>query len=99
MICAQLGGKVEAGNSREFGRAEIDILVQSPLFDGIWPDGSAQTVWMSHGDHVAELPEGFAVIARSSGAPYAAIADEARRYYAVQFHPEVVHKRWRRITG
>ena len=90
-ICAQLGGKVEAGNSREFGRAEIDILVRSPLFEGVWPNGSAQTVWMSHGDHVAELPEGFVVIARSSGAPYAAIADEARSYYAVQFHPEVVH--------
>ena len=90
-ICAQLDGKVEAGNSREFGRAEIDILAQSPLFEGVWPEGSAQTVWMSHGDHVAELPEGFAVIARSQGAPYAAIADEARSYYGVQFHPEVVH--------
>ncbi len=90
-ICEQLGGKVEAGNSREFGRAEIDILAQSPLFEGIWPDGSVQTVWMSHGDHVAELPEGFVAIARSPRAPYAAIADEARGYYAVQFHPEVVH--------
>ncbi len=90
-ICAQLDGKVEAGSSREFGRAEIDILAQSQLFEGVWPEGSAQTVWMSHGDHVAELPEGFAVIASSPGAPYAAIADETRGYYAVQFHPEVVH--------
>ncbi len=90
-MCAQLGGKVEAGNSREFGRAEVDVLDQSPLFEGVWPAGEQQTVWMSHGDHVAALPEGFAVIARSDGAPYAAIADEARGYYAVQFHPEVVH--------
>ena len=90
-LCAQLGGTVEAGNSREFGRAEVDILDDSPLFEGVWPKGSQQTVWMSHGDHVAALPEGFSVIARSAGAPYAAIADEARGYYAVQFHPEVVH--------
>ena len=90
-ICAQLGGKVEAGNSREFGRADVDVLAESPLFDGVWPQGSQQTVWMSHGDHVAALPEGFAVIARSPGASFAAIADEARSYYAVQFHPEVVH--------
>ena len=90
-ICAQLGGKVEAGNSREFGRAEVDVLAESPLFDGVWPQGSQQTVWMSHGDHVAALPEGFAVIARSQGALFAAIVDEERSYYAVQFHPEVVH--------
>ena len=90
-MCSQLGGHVEAGTSREFGRADVDILENSPLFADIWPQHSQQTVWMSHGDHVAALPDGFAVIARSEGAPYAVIADEQRRYYGVQFHPEVVH--------
>lgn len=90
-ICAQLGGKIEAGESREFGQAEIDVLKASPLFDQTWPVNSRQSVWMSHGDHVSVLPDGFEVIARSDGAPYAAIADEGRGYYAVQFHPEVVH--------
>ena len=90
-MVAQLGGLVESGNSREFGRAEITIASSSPLFADDWPADSAQTVWMSHGDHVAELPAGFSVIASSKGAPFAAIADEERRYYGVQFHPEVVH--------
>jgi len=90
-MCAQLGGRVEAGRSREFGAAEVTVLAQSPLFDGVWSQDSQQSVWMSHGDHVAALPQGFSVIARSSGAPFAVIADEARRYYGVQFHPEVVH--------
>ena len=92
-MVAQLGGKVEAGTSREFGRAEVDILQSSPLFGDEWPVGDAQTVWMSHGDHVASLPDGFEVIAASQGAPYAVIANEARGYYGVQFHPEVVHTR------
>ena len=90
-MVAQLGGVVEAGTSREFGRAEVDITSQSPLFGADWPQGGTQSVWMSHGDHVASLPEGFGVIASSEGAPYAVIADESRRYYGVQFHPEVVH--------
>ena len=90
-MVAQLGGIVEAGTSREFGRAEVDILTPSRLFGDDWPIGQAQTVWMSHGDHVSALPEGFAVIGASSGAPYAIIADEMRGYYGVQFHPEVMH--------
>lgn len=90
-MVAQLGGVVEAGTSREFGRAEVDINKASPLFGADWPVGGKQTVWMSHGDHVSSLPDGFTVIAASHGAPYAVIANEERRYYGVQFHPEVVH--------
>ena len=90
-MCAQLGGKVEAGQHREFGRAFLDVREDSPLFDGVWAKGTRHQVWMSHGDRVTALPEGFRVIGTSAGAPFAAIADEARRFYAVQFHPEVVH--------
>ena len=90
-MCSQLGGVVEAGLSREFGQADVEVVTDSPLFDGVWPAGQQQSVWMSHGDHVSALPDGFQVIARSAGAPYAVIADEVRGYYGVQFHPEVVH--------
>ncbi len=90
-LCAQLGGEVQASTAREFGRAEIDIIARSPLFDGVWAPGGRHTVWMSHGDRVTRLPEGFQVMARSDGAPFAVIADEARRFYGVMFHPEVVH--------
>jgi GMP synthase (glutamine-hydrolysing) len=90
-ICAQLGGKVEAGHEREFGRAFLDIREDSALFDGIWAKGTRHQVWMSHGDRVTALPPGFRVIGTSTGAPFAAIADEKRRIFAVQFHPEVVH--------
>ena len=90
-MCAQLGGKVEGGHHREFGRAFVEISKPSALFEGVWNPGESHQVWMSHGDRVTELPQGFEVIAASPNAPYAATADEARRYYAVQFHPEVVH--------
>ncbi len=90
-MATQLGGLVEAGHHREFGRAEITALEQSALFDGVWAKGASATVWMSHGDRVTRLPEGFRVIAASENAPMAAIADEVRRYYGLQFHPEVVH--------
>jgi len=90
-MCAQLGGRVEPGTSREFGRAELQISEDSALFDGVWARHSQHSVWMSHGDHVAALPTGFRVIATSAGAPYAAVEDAARQYYGVQFHPEVVH--------
>ena len=90
-MCQQLGGRVEPGTSREFGRATLDITDECLLFDGLWPAGEARTVWMSHGDHVAALPPGFRVVATSSGAPYAAVADDERRLFGVQFHPEVVH--------
>jgi GMP synthase (glutamine-hydrolysing) len=90
-MCSQLGGSVEPGTSREFGRAKLNIVAPCKLFDGFWQAGSQYTVWMSHGDHVAQLPEGFHVVATSAGAPFAAVADESRHYYGVQFHPEVVH--------
>ena len=90
-IVAQLGGTVEAGNSREFGRADVTITSSSPLFGDEWQKDSVKSVWMSHGDHVSDLPDGFSVIASSPGAPFAVIANEDRRYYGVQFHPEVVH--------
>ncbi|SFI56716.1 GMP synthase (glutamine-hydrolyzing) [Phyllobacterium sp. CL33Tsu] len=90
-MCAQLGGKVEGGHHREFGRAFLDIQEECALFEGVWAKATRHQVWMSHGDRVVEIPEGFKVVGTSTGAPFAAIADEARKYYAVQFHPEVVH--------
>jgi GMP synthase (glutamine-hydrolysing) len=90
-MATQLGGKVEAGHHREFGRAELVALESSALFEGVWQKGQSYAVWMSHGDRVTKLPEGFRVIAASENAPMAAIADEKRRYYGVQFHLEVVH--------
>ncbi|WP_339860710.1 glutamine-hydrolyzing GMP synthase [Paremcibacter congregatus] len=91
LMCQQLGGKVSLSEEKEFGRAFIDIKADCALFEGVWAKGESHQVWMSHGDKVVELPEGFVVTATSGNAPYAAIADEARKFYAVQFHPEVVH--------
>jgi len=91
VLCADLGGDVEPSDHREFGRAEVSVVEASPLFDGVWATGAYRPVWMSHGDRVKALPPGFKVIAHSGGAPYAAIANEERRIYGVQFHPEVVH--------
>ena len=88
-LCAQFGGSVEQSDEREFGRAMLDLTGASPLFNGI--DVDEIQVWMSHGDRVNNLPDGFSVIGTSENAPYAAIADEARKIYGVQFHPEVVH--------
>ena len=90
-LAAQLGGAVEAGHHREFGRAEIEVIEDCALFDGVWTKGSQHTVWMSHGDRVTRLPEGFRIVARSPNAPYAAFANDARRAYGVMFHPEVAH--------
>ncbi|MBS0521911.1 MAG: glutamine-hydrolyzing GMP synthase [Proteobacteria bacterium] len=87
----QLGGTVESGHHREFGRAEVEVKADSPLFEGVWQPGDRKPVWMSHGDRVTRLPAGFSVIATSENAPFAAIADETRHYYGVQFHPEVMH--------
>jgi GMP synthase (glutamine-hydrolysing) len=91
VIAAQLGGKVAAGDNREFGRAEVEILNDSPLFAGVWQKGKRYSVWMSHGDAVTALPRGFERLATSEHAPISVIADEARRIYATQFHLEVVH--------
>jgi GMP synthase (glutamine-hydrolysing) len=90
-MAAQLGGKVEGGHHREFGRAEVEIVADSPIFEGVWRKGEKYPVWMSHGDRVTELPPGFKVLGRSPNAPVAAIGDDARRFYAVQFHLEVMH--------
>lgn len=90
-MCEQLGGKVESGHDREFGRAFLEVNEDSALFAGVWAKGTRHQVWMSHGDRVTALPEGFKVVATSPNAPFAAIADEKRKYFAVQFHPEVVH--------
>ncbi|HKN31130.1 MAG TPA: glutamine-hydrolyzing GMP synthase [Roseiarcus sp.] len=90
-LCQQLGGKVESGHAAEFGRADVEIVEMSALFDGVWEPGKRYPVWMSHGDRVTRLPEGFRVYAVSENAPYAVAADEKRRYYTTMFHPEVVH--------
>ena len=87
----QLGGEVVLGDSGEFGRAFIDIADRCALFDGLWSVGETHQVWMSHGDKVTRLAPGFRPVAASPGAPFAVIADDARRIYAMQFHPEVVH--------
>jgi GMP synthase (glutamine-hydrolysing) len=91
LICNLLGGEVTPGDTREFGRADIDIVADSILFDGVWKNGDHVPVWMSHGDKVNRLPEGFRAIAKTEGAPYAAIANSTRNIYGVQFHPEVAH--------
>jgi GMP synthase (glutamine-hydrolysing) len=93
VMMAQLGGAVAAGHDGggEFGRAFIDVRKACALFDGLWSVGDKHQVWMSHGDAVTALADGFDVVATSDGAPYAFIADEARRHYGIQFHPEVVH--------
>ena len=87
----QLGGLVATSDSKEFGRAYIDVVGPSALFDGLWATGERHQVWMSHGDRVEQLPAGFEIVASSEGAPYAIATDEARRFYSMMFHPEVVH--------
>ncbi len=90
-MCAQLGGEVSISDHQEFGSATVDITDDCELFHGVWSAGTREKVWMNHGDRVTRLPPGFRVVADSEGAPFAAVADDARRYYGVQFHPEVVH--------
>ena len=86
-MMAQLGGHVESGTSREFGRAHIEKVGDSKLFDGLFQD-ETEEVWMSHGDHVAQMAPGFEIIARSEGAPYAVIADEGRNITPPNFIPK-----------
>ncbi|MGH6937310.1 MAG: glutamine-hydrolyzing GMP synthase, partial [Methylocella sp.] len=90
-MAQQLGGTVEGGHHREFGRAEIEISKPSVLYEGVWEPGKRYPVWMSHGDAVTKLPPGFSRIAASENAPLAAIANAARGLYGVQFHLEVAH--------
>jgi GMP synthase (glutamine-hydrolysing) len=95
-MAQQLGGKVEAGKTREFGYAEVRARGHTSLLKDIadfhTPDGHGMLkVWMSHGDKVTELPPGFKLMASTDSCPIAGMADEARSYYALQFHPEVTH--------
>ncbi len=90
-MVAQLGGNVTSSDHQEFGRAFVGVKKPCALFDGVWNIGDREQVWMSHGDHVDGLPKGFEVVATSEGAPFAVVADDDRRFYGVQFHPEVVH--------
>src|SRR3954469_1327297 len=90
-MAEQLGGKVEGGHHREFGRAEVEVAADSPLFEGVWVKGQKYPVWMSHGDRVTQLPPGFKVLGTSANAPIAMIGDDKRKFYATQFHLEVVH--------
>ena len=90
-MCAQLGGAVETHDHREFGRAFVEVVKDCALFDGVWAVGSREQVWMSHGDRVTKIPPGFVVVGQSDSAPLAAIADETRKFYGIQFHAEVVH--------
>ncbi|APE27242.1 GMP synthase glutamine-hydrolyzing [Aurantiacibacter gangjinensis] len=91
----QLGGEVrpghETGEGGEFGRAFLTVTKDCALFDGLWQEGERHQVWMSHGDKVTQFADGFEIVATSDGAPFAVIADEQRKYYGTQFHPEVVH--------
>ena len=94
----QLGGKVEGGHKREFGHADVRARGHTRLFDGIQDYVTAEghgmlTVWMSHGDKVTEMPPGFKLMASTESCPIAGMADEARGFYALQFHPEVTHTR------
>jgi GMP synthase (glutamine-hydrolysing) len=90
-LSTQLGGTVEGGHAAEFGRADVEILKASLLFEGVWAVGQKYPVWMSHGDRVTVAPEGFEIIGTSPNAPFAICVNEARRYYTTMFHPEVVH--------
>jgi len=95
-MAQQLGGRVVNSNHREFGYAEVTAIAKNKLFEGVFDRQDAQgravlDVWMSHGDKVDTLPSGFTAVAQSANAPLAAMADESRKFYAVQFHPEVTH--------
>ena len=90
-MAAQLGGTIEGGHHREFGRADVEVKAASRLFDATWGMGERYQVWMSHGDRITQMPPGFEVAGVSANAPFAVIQDEARRYYGLMFHPEVVH--------
>ncbi|PIZ03650.1 MAG: glutamine-hydrolyzing GMP synthase [Gammaproteobacteria bacterium CG_4_10_14_0_8_um_filter_38_16] len=104
-MAQQLGGAVASSDHREFGLAQCELDLKTPLFQGVnanefvASDSESETdncslsvpVWMSHGDHVTQIPPGFKVIAKTNNAPIAAMCDESRQWYAVQFHPEVTH--------
>ena len=90
-MMAQLGGDVEGSDHQEFGHTIIDVVNGCGLFEGVWDESSKPQVWMSHGDRVNAMAEGFEIVATSEGAPFAAVANEAKKFYATQFHLEVYH--------
>ncbi|MGY4436562.1 GMP synthase (glutamine-hydrolyzing) [Bradyrhizobium sp. F1.13.1] len=90
-MAEQLGGTVEGGHHREFGRADVEVKAPSKLFEDVWSPGGKNQVWMSHGDRITKMPPGFSVAGTSPNAPFAIIQDETRKYYGLMFHPEVVH--------
>jgi GMP synthase (glutamine-hydrolysing) len=90
-MAAQLGGEVEGGHHREFGRADVEVKAPSCLFEQAWKVGENHEVWMSHGDRITRMPPGFEIAGVSANAPFAVIQDEKRKYYGLMFHPEVVH--------
>ena len=92
-LAAQLGGATEAADQREFGHAEVDVVAPDALFAGLSDHAGAARldVWMSHGDHVSQVPPGFTVTATTDRIPVAAMANDDKRWYGVQFHPEVTH--------
>jgi len=87
-LAYSFGGKVDASTQREYGRAELQVIRKTPLLDNI---SDQSIVWMSHGDKLTKLPEGFEVVARTGNSPIAAIANIKKKYYGLQFHPEVQH--------
>ncbi len=91
LLAEQLGGAVTADGAGEFGRADVEIRSPSGLFEGLWQVGQRYPVWMSHGDKISRMPDGFRIVGASEHAPYAIIADEERHYYGLMFHPEVMH--------
>jgi GMP synthase (glutamine-hydrolysing) len=90
-MCVQNGGQAESSEHREFGRAFVEVNKDCPMLEGVWGKGENHQVWMSHGDRVINLPDGFEVFARSEGAPFALFGNVERRMYGMMFHPEVVH--------
>ena len=90
-MVSELGGAVNVSSNREFGRAVMKVTNSCELFNGVWVTGTSEQVWMSHGDTVISIPKGFRVVGTSEGAEFAAIADDKRHYYGLQFHPEVIH--------
>ncbi len=91
LMCKILGGKVDNSSSREFGRAALKVKKNCDLFKNFWFEGNSYNVWMSHGDKIKKIPDGFSKVGESKNAPFAIIADEKRKFYGVQFHPEVIH--------
>lgn len=88
LMCKKFGGKVEPANDREYGKAILNLVESSKLFNNVTDNSK---VWMSHGDYLTELPKGFNIIARSDHSPICAISDEENKIFGVQFHPEVAH--------